>query len=426
MKAVSPIVSTHEYGPVILPPALDTPSIRERLQIAGLRTGHRVFEVRDRRLFARGVVGVIDIGQVIVEILPKTRASASNAERVEFLSNLVTFAGGTDSLKVTKATISASGGSLLEVVFAWAVHSIGSNLKDGMPRRYREIIDISTAVRGRVELRQLVRQRPGRAFELTVRHAPLVERNKINSVLKWLLGEIVRRTRSVQTRLIGLQIADLLSDIEDISPSLSDVERLNLTSTERHWAPVIDLAKTFLVQRKPDPSRGGSLDAVAVLFTLHDLFETAIRRIFIEGLPAHSLSLKRSSENLLHSTTSGSGTFRMRPDFCIGQSGRVSPNIVGDAKWKLVFADQFNLREADVYQLVTYMAAFGADAGFVVSPLSEDDEQIIRCAKFEVSGLGRALNVFGVRLGALISGNNVQSFRRALCQDVIGDAKSLK
>jgi 5-methylcytosine-specific restriction endonuclease McrBC regulatory subunit McrC len=56
------------------------------------------------------------------------------------------------------------------------------------------------AVRGRVELRHIVRQRPGRAFELTVRHAPLREDNPVGRVVRWLVGEVCTRTRSLRTR----------------------------------------------------------------------------------------------------------------------------------------------------------------------------------------------------------------------------------
>ncbi|WP_284759245.1 hypothetical protein [Agrobacterium sp. fls2-241-TYG-188a] len=392
------------------------------MQSAGLRSGHRVFEVRDRRLFALGVVGVIDIGQVVVEILPKTKAAASTADRVEFLGNLLMFAGASEFLKVEKAAIAETNGSLLEVVFAWAIRSIEANMSRGMPRRYRERVEASTAVRGRVELRDLVRQRPGKAFELTVRHAPLSERNMINSTLKWLVEEIVRRTRSSRTRFVGRQIAGHLPDIDDV-PSFSDVQRLNLTPMESHWSPLIELAKTFLAQGRPDPARGGSLDSVAVLFTLHDLFEAALRRIFAEGFASYGLSLRPGTKHLLRSIVSGDQAFRMRPDFCLSEVGCSSPKIVGDAKWKLIFAERFNLREPDVYQLVAYMAGLQAKAGFVISPLSEDDEQTIRCAQFAVSGLDCPLNVFGVRLGSLIIGDNAATFRRALCERVFREAE---
>jgi 5-methylcytosine-specific restriction enzyme subunit McrC len=251
-----------------------------------------------------------------------------------------------------------------------------------------------------------VRQRPGKAFELTIRHAPLHEDNLVNQIVRWLVGEVGRRTRSIRTRSLSLQLVQALSSVRQIAPTLADLDRLSLSPMEDHWRPLIELTRTFLAQGRPDPARGGSLAAVAVLFTLHDLFEAALSRVLSEELYLQRLTLQRHTRYLLLARTNDSGVMKLRPDFRIGFIGEATTRIVGDAKWKRIFDGQGmpNLRESDTYQVVTYLAALQANASFIVCPLSDSESDTFRHTSFTVLGLGCPLDVFGVKVPVLVSG----------------------
>jgi 5-methylcytosine-specific restriction enzyme subunit McrC len=372
---------------------------------AGLRTGLQVFEIRNSRLYAKGVVGVMDIGDVVIEILPKTSIDAKTSDDAEFLGNLVRFAASENDLALALANIATGDGGLLEVVLRWAALKIDANLQHGAPRRYVARQEISTAIRGRVELRHLVHQSPGKAFELMVRYAPLHEDNLVNQVVLWLLREILQRTRSYRTRSLCVRSMHRLSGVRQILPTLFDVDRVVLSSTEAEWQPVIGLTRALLTQGQPDPTRGGGLSAVAVLFTMHDLFETALRRVLHEGLHPFSLRLERVSSHLLHAMDRNTSIMRLRPDFLVGTVGSPKARIVGDAKWKRIFEGPAlpTLREDDVYQLVTYMSALQTETAFLVCPLQNNEDQPLRCTNFAVQGNQSRLQVIGIKVPILVS-----------------------
>jgi 5-methylcytosine-specific restriction enzyme subunit McrC len=427
MKKPVPIVSTHEYGPVILPRGLDTSRTRERLEAAGLRAGLRVFETRDRRLYARGIVGVVDIGEVIVEILPKTGDRATPSDGAAFLGNLLRFTGNDERLGLSEASIAVGEGGLLEVIFGWAARTVAANLRDGAPRRYATCEEASTAVRGRVELRHIVRQRPGRAFELTVRHAPLREDNLIGRIVRWLVREVGARTRSLRTRTLCLQLLQSLLHVAEITPTQADLDGLTLSSMENRWRSLIGLARIFLAQGRPDPARGGTLPAVAVLFTLHDLFEAALRRVLREGLDVQRLALLRNEGHLLYPPGGGAGLLGLRPDFRIGSIGATAAKIIGDAKWKRIFdkTGLLRLSENDIYQVTTYMAALRAEAGFIVCPLFDSEPQPFCRSTFAVSGLDLPLEILGIRLSLLIAdGSEGADLRKRFCDAIAGEPQT--
>lgn len=401
-----------------LPPNMDTARVRERLTAAALRAGVPAFETRGRRLHALGVVGVVDVGEVVVEILPKTAEGAARSDDLAFLGALLRFVGAPDDLGLSDAGVADDGGDLLELVFAWALKRAGRLLEEGPPRRYAVREERSSAVRGRVELRHLVRQRPGRAFELTVRHAPLSDDNPMSRIVRWLIAAVAERTRSLTTRGHGLQLLGRLEGVAAVTPDLGDLDCLVPTPFEADWAPLLVLARLFLLQGRPDPARGGGTAAVAVLLPLHGLFEGALRRVLREGASDHGLTLTRAGGLLLRGD-GASGLVDLRPDYLLARDG--APVLVGDAKWKRIFEGDGPPRpsERDAYQLTAYVAAFEARAGFLAAPLPQGDGPSLRRAPYRLRGLDRPVSLLGVRLPVLIGADPAgQALRDAVCRAV--------
>lgn len=420
----STIVRVLEFGRVTLPERWNTASIRERLEKAALNAGVRAFEIRGRALYALGVVGVIDLGGLIVEILPKTHDDCTPADAAIFLSELLRFSGPIENLSISEARVAASERTLLEIVMAWAVREAAINIREGLPRRYEVREELSTAVRGRIELRYLTRRPPGKDFELLLRHAPLSENNQISRIIKWLLQIVGGRTRFSSTRQICRRLLQgELEAVNSITPQLDDLNRLALQQTDARWQPLLNLVRLFLCQVSPDPTRAGIHDAVAVLFTLHDLFQRVLGQVFKTGLSVHDLVLRRPNRRLLQALPPKSDhLLTLKPDFLFGFVNQPEPALIGDAKWKRILNSDgtVSLGEADAYQLTTYLAVFGVPAGFIFAPLpSQPADEFITVRRFRVGGLDKTLIVIGIHLPTLIAATPVgAATRKALCARV--------
>lgn len=420
-RGAVPIVTAREYGAIMLPRVLDTPRTRERLEIAGRRAGLRTFEARGASLYALGIVGVIDVGNLIVEILPKSSEGTSPLDGAAFLSRLLGFVGQSRRPAITEAAISEQGGGLFELILSWAVDQSALHLAVGLPRRYMPTEELSSAVRGRIDLRHLALQRPGRGFELLVRHAPLSENNLIGRTIRWLLLEVARRTMSTRTRSHALKLHESLTLISSHPLQLHELEKLTLSPLEAHWQPLITLARTLLAQKSPDPARAGTLESIAVLYSLHRLFEDAVRRVLSHGLGAWGLVPGASGQPLL--TDDATGLIALKPDFRFrGADG--SGGVVGDAKWKRIFrsANRIQLGEDDAYQITSYLAATGAERAFLISPIDTEEKPILH-RDFQIRGIGRPLSLIGVHLPALVAESDAgEAVRTALCRLVAGKA----
>jgi len=431
MVAQVTIVRALEYGRVPLPDRWNTAATRERLEQAALRAGFRAFEIRGRQIHALGVVGVVDLGGIIVEVLPKTHDACAPQDAAIFLSELLRFGGILDHMAVIEARTATGERTLLEIILAWATREAATNLRDGLPRRYEAREEVSTAVRGRIELRHLARRLPGKDFELVVRHAPLSENNPLSRILKWLVGQIASRTRLIATRRRCQSLLQGLEHVGVVQPMLSDIDRIVLQATELRWRPLLDLAQLLLRQASPDPSRAGAHDAVAVLFRLHDLFERVLRRVFREGLTAHGVVLRRADRRLLHAAGAGvESLMPLTPDFLFGRMDRSGAVLLGDAKWKRILDSGAGLAlaESDAYQLTAYLAAWAVPAGFVFCPLgASPGPGQLATANYRITGLGANLHVTGVHLPTLVAATpEGAATRAALCERVCSVASDLQ
>lgn len=413
-------ISVSEHGLVPLPPEMNTPAIRERLLAAAQAAGMPdALVLRRRRLHAGNCVGVVDIGVVAVEILPKTRQGSSDEEARTFLTNLLRLSGRDKrGFAAHSASVRETSDGLVEVILGWAARSIAEEMNNTFPRRYRERTQTSPAIRGRVSMSDVARALPGRRLEFVVTHAPLTADNPIGRSLLWLLHRIAELTRRGDTRAIALAAAEDLNGVAAVDLDEVTLDAAELRPMEAHWEPYLRLARSLLRQRRLDPTRAGEAQAVAVLFTLHDLFEGILRGVIARHGPASGLRLKRIPSHLL---LSHSGPrVRIRPDFSFGLDG--TPGIaIADAKWKDVWRYGGKLdaepEPSDAYQVVAYMTAGRAHCGFLIAPLPEWADSTPLCEfPHTITGSDNSLTVIGVHLPTLVSPAGGDKLAEAFCK----------
>jgi 5-methylcytosine-specific restriction enzyme subunit McrC len=418
------VIRVLEHSRVHLPARYDTPRTRERLEDAARRAGKRAFEIRGHGLYTRDIVGVVDIGSVAVELLPKTSDLGTVDQGRVFLINLLRFASHGRALAVSDARIAIGDRSFLEIVLAWAVQTATVNIRNGLPRRYMLREEVSAAVRGRVNLRRVALARPEKPFELLVRHAPLIADNPITRIVKWMIGKIFYLTRVGGTRLRCQAILRDLENVSEIRPAELDFAGIVLQALEADWAPLLSFAQSLLQQLLPNPTGAGEVHSVAVLFTLHDLFEAALRKVFREGLPSHGISLRRLDGTLLRPIPADhrSPIIRLKPDFSFLQSEQPEKRGLGDAKWKRFLTAESDIRpsEEDAYQLTAYLTALQGSSGFLFCPLyGVPASSQVRLSSWQLSGGGQPVHFVAIDVAALVMPDTRgKALRAALCKTV--------
>jgi 5-methylcytosine-specific restriction enzyme subunit McrC len=425
------IVRVLERQRVPLPRQLDTSRIRERLVAAAEAAGMRdALENRRRGLFAKGAVGVVDIGEIAVEILPKTHEGSKPDEERAFLVDLLRFVGrDRGPFATAAASIREGGGGLVEVLYAWAVVTAARYAETGLPRRYVPLTETSTAVRGRIDMKRVALARPGRDFELIIQHAPLTIDNDLSRAVRWLVREVALRTRRSETRRMALAIIGGMRTVAEVEPEAALFEGALLRPLEQHWAPLLAFGRSLVRQRRLDPASAGGQPSVAVLFTLHDLFERALRRVLQDEGPAAGLHPGHIPRFLLRSNM-GDGSVQLKPDYVLRLTSAAGDCLaVGDAKWKDIWtaSGMPEPSREDAYQLASYITAGDAQVGFLFAPLiGVSDGKPLRVFRHTMSGAGAKVDIVGVHMPTLLRRDLTgEHLRRRLCEEVASAMRSV-
>lgn len=400
-------ITVAEGEVISVPQSVSRRTVRDRLARLNARLPFEAVRFGRNGMRAADVVGLIDIGVLQIEVLPKTGGNVEEGRSL--LLELLSRAGLVTRAVAATARVATARAGINDVLVRAFAEQLLRDLRDGLPRRYSPREDLITTVRGRIDFQRLARRLPGRDHLLPVRYAPLQTENPLSALVRAVLLELHQLTGSPANRGLLNAGLDLLPQgpVRALTPSL--VDSVHLTALERRWAPVVTLGRLLASARAPNGIAGGEDALHGLLFPLHGLFERVVREALREGLDSTSFALAPggSGQHLLQSADGIRRGLYLRPDFgIVRRGGALERVLVGDAKWKrLVEQRVHGIQRDDAFQLATYMAAHKVHAGALFFPKADWMQAGPTPWKYVYRLLGGAaeLHVVAIDIAALVS-----------------------
>lgn len=323
------------------------------------RFGIRVLQYGPRHtLVTQNYVGVLNIGDDQVEILPKID-SVEHTVRQNFI-RMLTVALELDLHGGETSAVRHNQDSILEAIITLFCATLAQALRGGMLRQYVRREDQLSTLKGRLLLSRHLQTNFARPDRATCEFDEFTEDNAANRILRAalkILRHLAKRTTN-QAR-----IAELLSyfqDVADLSPAQLAWHE---ASTNRHTAryqPLLTMARLIIEGLSPDVLTG-QRTGFALLFDMNELFELYIgamvrRATRGSGNKVHlqgpSLHLARHADDR--------PAFKLKPDIVIKRDECVL--CILDTKWKRLKPDKVNdgVTSADIYQMHAYSSRYNA------------------------------------------------------------------
>lgn len=374
--------------------------LRERilsdLESLNQAAGAELFRLGRRQLTATQFVGVVQLTDIAIEVLPKidtdhtvaadpAPGSPDHSRAVESAArNLLHLLSYTHGIRFHREDIAhletrrSAWLELLTAIFASNLHRL---LQRGLVRSYVRIEESLPLIRGRWLAAQQLARRPHVRHAFDLQYDEFSPDNPLNRVFKYVVNALLRLTRSPANRTLLLDLDAWLSEVATPSgPPLRELEAVTFTRLNEHFRPAFNLARMFIENSIVQLS-AGRRQAFAFLFDMNILFEkfvagfllrhqAQIFAAFSEPIYLRDQSRKRA-QYLAHKVPDGSARFRLKPDLLLEDSRRI-PIMILDTKYKSLDPKDRNegVSQNDIYQMLAYSLAYKCPTTLLLYPLT--------------------------------------------------------
>lgn len=341
----------------------------------------RFHERVDSSLFSLGYnsirfghhVGVIQVEDLCIEVLPKTSNTADTKPWRLLLLEMLRACGYLKPDRTAPAKLDRWPRDLFSLFAADYISRVEVLLHAGLAKGYRTVEENSKVFRGRLVVPEHLRRNVSRADRLYLRHAVFDHRILANRIL----AQALRVVRSAQpdAALRSRAGACLLSlgDLQPVVASEQVFARLPRGRSLSRYGPALDLARLILLRHSPD-LRAGEEHLISILVDVQRLFEgwiaTLLRRLRVDGCRV------RTQASQAFWKPEGARPSRLRPDLLVQTADSC---VVLDTKWKVPGRDRPT--PDDLRQMYAYDRFFEADETVLLYPRAHG-RQRARTGKF--------------------------------------------
>jgi len=336
-------------------------------------------EIGRRSIRFSQYVGVIQIKDLVIEVLPKIDRSGNNSESREkwreALLGMLQVAGIVQSRSSGPASLRTTSSSFLDMLYEEFLTCVERIVGRGFKKGYIRTKSNLGLIRGKILFNRNIRENyihKERNFCEFTSYSPDIP---INQVLKQAVKIV-----SQSARLPGItdQASRLLLYFENISDchnNSDDFKRIFLSRESADYQQGFDIARLIITGYAPTLSSGDD-SVVSILFDMNELFEAFVLK-----------HLKRAENEIKGLSVKGqvSKPFwshrNIRPDILIDFNGR---RIIADTKWKV--PKNSKPSDPDLKQMFAYNRVFDCRTSLLIYPQADPAQEQLTGQYAEGSG----------------------------------------
>jgi len=356
----------------------------ELMALEKLNERYRFLEISRKTLKPKNLVGVVQIGDLTLQIFPKLLKTSSyeklESNKALIMGNLLKMlaVGGKIPIKPSDiAGIIPEKALFLEVLISIYSKKLLETLRYHRYYTYRKVEENLNHVKGQINFERYVSRWHERHI-IPVRYNDRTMDNLLNRTLKYGAYLMSRLTQSNENyrRLRGAM--EMLEGVPTLPVSVHETYRIKFNRLNAVFKPLVELARIFIAGTTVR-LQTGKIETFTFLVPMEKVFES-----FVAGLLTNSgygtlpedfkdgtIKPQHHIGNLL-----AEGKFQLIPDITIQtKDGR---RIIIDTKYKLLNREdrKLGVSQSDLYQMYAYASHWNADVVILLYPNLHPQETI--------------------------------------------------
>lgn len=323
------------------------------------RNGGRFLEVGHRKLRCRQYVGVVQVGDLVIEVLPKADRDAGEDDKPRWHGALLTMLGVAHGLRLhetDEADLRMRRRSLMDLFLDRFVHEVRALVHAGLVKQYRTTRSNLTTLKGRLDLPEHLRLNLVHQERFAVVHQAYDTDHLLHAILRRAL-DIVERTCTNAAIVGRAQDVNWAFDrVRERAINATTFDRLRLGRRTAAYKPALQLARLIILNFSPDLSSGRE-PVLSILFDMERLWEKFMFRLLLKH--CHKPWSVVPQDELPFWEGRG-----IRPDLVLNRPP--SDRIIADTKWKVPDDDEPSM--SDLQQMFAYNIRFVSKRGFLLYP----------------------------------------------------------
>ena len=317
----------------------------------------------------KNYVGVIQIGGLTIEILPKTDKNVS--EDSDFsawhgaLLNMLKVCKHINVNSVSEASLKRKNNSILDLYFEMYLDEVQSLLRAGLVKKYRSDSSNVFALKGRLDFNKNIQKNLIHQERFFTEHQVYDYENLVNQIILrglTILGSLTYNTQ-LKDKISRLRVS--FPEIKEITIQKYHFDKVKENRKTIAYTRALQIAKMIILNYSPD-IRSGQENMLTLLFDMNKLWEEYVYRMLLRTKDKNITVSFQNKQAFWEGRT-------IRPDLVLSKKNEngIDEIFVIDTKWKVLDANNPKPSDNDLKQMYAYNLYWNAKRSMLLYPNSK-------------------------------------------------------